>query len=166
MAAYQQVNQYLNHHYESMNPEQLILLLYNGALSRLRLTREGIKEDDVKKKGENLSKAIAIISELNASVDSKMEDESTQFLRGLYAAILAELPKITFNNDLKTLNRTEKYISELKKIWEKDVMAKGKGMGKDKGSIPHIKKEFAHTPSIPSAFKEKPLDRKFHAISV
>jgi len=162
MAAYQQINTYLNTHYEGLEPEQLILLLFKGALSRIRMTKEGIKEKDVKKKGENLSKAIAIISELNASVDSKMEDDSTHFLRGLYAAILAELPKVTLNNDLKTLNRTEKYISELKEIWEKDVMTKGK----ERGSIPQIKKAAVHNPSIPSAFKETPLVSKFHAISV
>ena len=126
MAAYQQVNNYLSTHYEGMDPEQLILLLYNGALSRLRSTREGIKENDVKKKGENLSKAIAIISELNASVDSKMDDESTRFLRGLYTAILTELPKISLNNDLKVLDRAEAYIEKLKEIWEKDVMGKAK----------------------------------------
>ena len=114
MAAYQQVNNYLSTHYEGMDPEQLILLLYNGALSRLRSTQEGIKENDVKKKGENLSKAIAIISELNASVDSKMDDESTRFLRGLYTAILTELPKISLNNDLKVLDRAEAYIEKLR----------------------------------------------------
>ena len=102
-----------------MDPEQLILLLFNGALSRLRSAREGIEEKDVKKKGENLSKAIAIISELNASIDSKMNDESTRFLRGLYTAILTELPKVILNNDLKTLDRTETYISKLKEIWER-----------------------------------------------
>jgi len=126
MAAYQQVNNYLSNHYEGMDPEQLILLLYNGALSRLRSTREGIKENDVKKKGENLSKAIAIISELNASVDSKMDDESTVFLRSLYTAILTELPKISLNDDLKVLDRAEAYIEKLKEIWEKDVMVKTK----------------------------------------
>jgi flagellar protein FliS len=51
MAAYQQVNNYLTNHYEGMDPEQLILLLFNGALSRLKLAREGIMEKDVKKKG-------------------------------------------------------------------------------------------------------------------
>lgn len=126
MAAYQQVHNYLSNHYEGMEPEQLILLLYNGALSRLRMTREGINEKDVKKKGENLSKAIAIISELNASVDSKMNDESTLFLRGLYTAILTELPKVTLNNDLKILNQAEAYIAKLKEIWETDVMRKSK----------------------------------------
>ncbi len=122
MAAYQQVNNYLSNHYEGMDPKQLILLLFDGALRRLKLTREGIKEKNVKKRGENLSKVIAIVSELNASVDSKMNDESTLFLRDLYTAILTELPKIALNNDLKTLDRAEAYISKLKEIWETDVM--------------------------------------------
>ena len=160
MAAYQQVNQYLNHHYEGMDPEQLILLLYNGALSRLKLTREGIHESDVKKKGENLSKAIAIISELNASVDSKMDDESTQFLRGLYTAILTELPKIALNNDLKTLKQAETYIAKLKEIWEKDVMAK------KKISIPKLVKEPAGKKALSPAFNENRSNGSFHSISV
>lgn len=160
MAGYQQINTYLNNHYDGMDPEQLILLLYKGALSRLKLAREGIKERDVKKKGENLSKAIAIISELNASVDSKMEDDSTHFLRGLYTAILTELPKVTLNNDLKILTQTEKYISELKNIWEKDVMTK------EKQSIPRIVKEPARTSPLPSAFKKTAANSSFHAISV
>ena len=126
MAAYPQVNAYLNNHYEGMSPEQLILLLYKGALSRLKLAREGIKENNAKKRGENISKVIAIVSELNASVDPTMNDESTQFLRGLYVAILAELPKVSLNNDIKTLDRANAYIQELKEIWERDVMAKPK----------------------------------------
>jgi flagellar protein FliS len=53
-----------------------------------------------------------------------MDDESTVFLRGLYTAILTELPKIALNNDIKILDRAESYIQELKGIWEKDVMGK------------------------------------------
>lgn len=159
MAAYQQINTYLNNHYDGMDPEQLILMLYKGALSRMCLTREGIKEKNAKKKGENLSKAIAIISELNASIDTNKGDESTLFLRGLYVAILAELPKVNLNNDLKTLDRAEKYISRLKEIWETDVMAKKK-KPVTKGIKPSI-------PLIPQAtFDGTPSKSSFHAISV
>lgn len=125
MSPYSMVDSYLNNHYEGMAPEQLILLLYKGAIDRLKLTMEGIEEKNIKKKGENLSKVIAIVSELNASVDTKMNDESTLFLRGLYNSILMELPKVSFNNDIEILKQTEAYISKLKKIWETDVMAKG-----------------------------------------
>lgn len=109
-----------------MEPEQLIFLLYKGALDRIRLTREGIEENNIKKRGENLSKVIAIISELHTSVDPIMNDESTQFLRGLYSAILMELPKVSLNNDIEILRQTHAYISKLKEIWENDVMGKNK----------------------------------------
>ncbi len=158
MSANQQMKTYLNNHYDGMGSEQLILLLYKGALSRMRLTREGINENNAQKKGENLSKAIAIISELNASVDTKMGDGSTLFLRGLYMAILAELPKVTLNNDLKTLARAENYISRLKEIWENEVMAK------KKASVSEIIKGPA--PCFPPVFQENRSRTSFHAFSV
>jgi len=124
MTALPRTNQYLNTHYEGMSREQLILMLYKGALERIRLTRQGIEENNIGKRGENLSRVIAIISELNASIDTKINDEGIQFLRGLYRAILAELPKVSLTNDVKILDRTEAYIIKLKEIWEKDVMGK------------------------------------------
>ena len=160
MAAYQQINNYLSNHYEGMTPEQLILLLYNGALTRLRLAREGIQNNDVKKKGENISKAIAIISELNASVDSTLHDESTQFLKGLYTAILIELPKVTLSNSLTTLDRAEAYISKLKEIWETDVMPP------KKGSKPEAMKREDNSQVLPSNFKKTVSTKTFHSISV
>ena len=158
MAAYQQINTYLNNYYDGMGPEQLILLLYKGALSHIRLARKGINENNAKKKGENLSKAIAIISELNASIDSNVGDESPLFLRGLYMAILAELPKVTLNNDLKTLDCAEKYISWLKEIWKNNVMAK------KKAPVPESIKRTA--PCLRPVFEENPSRGSFHAISI
>lgn len=107
-----------------MTPEQLILMLYKGALDRLELARQGIKENNIAKRGENIGRVIAIVSELNSSLDPLMEDEGTEFLRGLYTAILSELPKVALTNSLEILDRTERYITQLKKIWETDVMGK------------------------------------------
>ncbi len=135
MGASAEINRYLNNHYEGMEPEQLILMLYKGALDRLRLAREGIEENDIKKRGENLSKVIAIVSELNSSVTTTVNDESTEFLRGLYSAILTELPKVSLTNDTEILRRTHAYISRLKEIWETDVMGKGSQGKKKSGAV-------------------------------
>jgi flagellar protein FliS len=124
MAATAEIKSYLNNHYDGMSQEQLILALFKAAIKRLELAREGIKEKNIQKRGENLSKAIAIISELNASVDTTMTDESTLFLRGLYTAILGELPKVSLSNDVKIIDRAHGYISKLKEIWENQVMGK------------------------------------------
>ncbi|NWH04947.1 flagellar export chaperone FliS [Desulfobacter latus] len=119
-----QVNTYMTNYYDGMTPEQLILLLFKGALDRIELARQGIKENNPRKRGENLGKVIAIVSELNTSVNTEMQDEGTRFLRGLYGAILVELPKVSISNDISILDRTEKYITRLKDIWESDVMHK------------------------------------------
>ncbi|MBF0389467.1 MAG: flagellar export chaperone FliS [Desulfamplus sp.] len=118
------MQKYMNNHYEGMSPEQLILMLYKGALFKLQLVKQGIEENNIQKRGENLSKVISIIAELNASINPDIADESTNFLRGLYSAILIELPKVSLTNDIEIVNRTERYISKLKDIWENDVMGK------------------------------------------
>ncbi|MBF0377367.1 MAG: flagellar export chaperone FliS [Desulfamplus sp.] len=118
------MQKYMNNHYEGMTPEQLILMLYKGAIFRLQLVKQGIEEKNIQKRGENLSKVIAIIAELSASINPEMTDESTNFLRGLYSAILMELPKVSITNDIEIVNRTERYLLKLKDIWETDVMGK------------------------------------------
>ena len=160
MAPYTQLNNYLQNHYEGMTPEQLILALYNGAISNLKLARKGIEEKDIKLRGESLSKAIAIISELNASISPEINDETTRFLRGLYTAILTELPRVSLNNDVETVNRAESYIAKLKEIWEKDVMP-GSGKSQKKNG----KNGTAATASYASGY-ENGGKRKSHSISV
>jgi flagellar protein FliS len=107
-----------------MDPNELILLLYKEALRRLNLGKNGILENDPRKKGENIGRAIAIISELNACLDSRDASEEISFLRGLYTAILLELPKASTDNDVKPVETTIRYIEELKSIWERSVMGK------------------------------------------
>ncbi len=122
MSAAKNINVYLNNHYEGMTPEKLIHMLYEGALKHLRFAREGIVENNIKKRGENLSKVIAIISELNTSIDPKADDESIQFLRGLYASMLSELPKVSITNDVKPIDLAYSYLEKLNEIWETQVL--------------------------------------------
>ena len=107
-----------------MDPKELILLLYKEALKRIRLAREAIIENSPGKRGEHLGRAIAIVSELNASLDSTTNAEEINFLRGLYRTILVELPKASLTNDVKILDTAYGYIAKLKEIWEKNVMGK------------------------------------------
>lgn len=102
--------------------QKLILMLYEAAIKRLMLAGEGLKEDDPKKRGENMGKAIAIISELNASLDQNNHTEEIDFLRSLYTVMMTELTKVSVTKDIKTIERSIKYLNELKRIWETTVM--------------------------------------------
>ncbi len=122
MSAAANMNTYLNNHYQGKTPEQLIQMLYKGALRNINLARQGIDENNPKKRGEHLGKTIAIISELYTSLDTKVKDESIQFLRELYSNMLSELPKVSLTNDPKALDLTYSYIKQLNKIWEDKVL--------------------------------------------
>mgnify|MGYP005843498151 CR=1 FL=1 len=106
----------------AIHPVKLIHMMYERVLTHLNFADEAIAESNPRKRGENLSKAIALISELNAAVDPKDNSEAAGFLRGLYGAILVELPKVSINNDVDVLRQSARYISELKKVWEETAM--------------------------------------------
>jgi len=110
---------YKSTHVLTTDPYKLILLLYDEAIKQLFKTREAIKNNDIKERGESLSKAIDIITELLASVQGDNNDETVVFLRWLYSNMLTELPKVNITNDLSTIERTIKYIAQLRTIWEK-----------------------------------------------
>ena len=123
--AYEQVGAQANIH-----PVKLVHMMYERAILHLKHAEEGISEKNPKKRGENLSKAIAIISELNTSIKSDDESEAAGFLRGLYHAILLELPKVSANEDVTILQRSCSYIERLKEIWEQTAM-------KENGFVPN-----------------------------
>ncbi|MBI5559001.1 MAG: flagellar export chaperone FliS [Deltaproteobacteria bacterium] len=118
-----------------IHPVKLIHLMYERTLVHLDKAMAGIAGKDPKKRGEHLGKAIAIIAELNASVKEDDNSEAALFLRGLYGAILLELPKAAINNDAQILGQTFSYIKRLKEIWEetamKEMLAQQKGSAKD-----------------------------------
>ncbi|MCD4741888.1 MAG: flagellar export chaperone FliS [Desulfobacteraceae bacterium] len=127
MSAATNMNTYLNNHYQGKTPEQLIQMLYKGALRNISLAKQGIDENNPRKRGEHLGKAIAIITELYTSLDTEIKDESIQFLRELYSNMLTELPKVSLNNDAKALDLTYSYIKQLNHIWETEVLNKEGG---------------------------------------
>jgi flagellar protein FliS len=97
-------------------------MLYEGALDDLRLAKEGIEQQNARKRGEHLSRAVAIVSTLFTSLHNDTMDESIAFLRGLYQSILVELARVAVTHDVHVLDLTFRYLERLKQIWEHDVM--------------------------------------------
>src|SRR5262245_52298066 len=117
MAAHYARNAYLQAKVQpATDPKRLILMLYEGALEDLRLAKEGIEQQDARKRGEHLSRAVAIISHLFTSLDSNVNDEPIVFLRGLYQSMLVELSKVAITHDIKTLDLAFRYLEQLKHI--------------------------------------------------
>ncbi|MDG4474787.1 flagellar export chaperone FliS [Thiovibrio frasassiensis] len=113
-----------------IHPAKLIHMLYERLLINLTCACEGLEENDIKKRGENLSKAIAIITELNCCVTPGDESEPAQFLRGMYATMLVELGKVPVNKDAAVIRQAQRYVTRLKEIWEETAMREN-GLGSE-----------------------------------
>ncbi|MBU2537302.1 MAG: flagellar export chaperone FliS [Proteobacteria bacterium] len=105
-----------------IHPAKLVHMMYERLLLNLACACEGLEEHDLKKRGENLSKAIAIITELNCSLRAEDESEPAQFLRGMYEAMLIELGKIPVSKDAAVIRQAHRYVTRLKEIWEETAM--------------------------------------------
>ena len=93
-------------------------------------------EKNPRKRGEHLGKAIAFVTELNASLDLEKGGEAAIFLRGLYQAILVELSKVSVTNDVEVIKRTCRYLQRLKDIWEQTVMQETAVVTREARSVP------------------------------
>lgn len=105
-----------------IHPVKLIYMMYERLLIHLEVTKVAINDNDLKARGENLGKAIALLTELSASIKEDDDSEAAKFLRGLYGAILTELPKVAVENDVHILKQSMLYVARLKEIWEETAM--------------------------------------------
>lgn len=118
----------------SEDPKKLILMLYDGAIRFLEQARAGVLSGDIRRRGENLSRVLAIIGELNACLNMEAGGETAEFLRGLYMYMLTELPKVSISNDIEIVDKSMRYLKELRKLWEQRVMGRGEMTPDTKGS--------------------------------
>ncbi len=139
----------------TIHPVKLIHLMYERLLVHLELAGNAMLKDDAKGRGENLGRAIALVTELYASIRDDDESEAAGFLRGLYSSILTELPKAAVTNDIEVIRTTSRYVNRLKDIWAETAMVEA-GLEKEGGrSIREVENHKQCPPAPPQVAKEK-----------
>lgn len=103
---------------ETASPHQLILMLYDGAISALVKARAHMQRKEIALKGQFISKAIAIIDEgLKLSLDEKAGGELAQNLKALYDYMCKRLLMANLNNDVEAIDEVGRLLSDLKGAW-------------------------------------------------
>jgi flagellar protein FliS len=100
------------------NPLDLIIQLYDGAISRLNKTAFYMNKGDLGKKVHYLVRAIAIIEELLASLNTEEGGEVAQNLQELYVYMLKELTLANANNDVAKVKHVEALLRDLLTAWK------------------------------------------------
>lgn len=103
----------------SASNDQLITLLFDGALSALVRARLFLQDGNMGKKGESLSKAINIIENgLKLGLDETSEDELTQNLLGLYRYMVHRLLRANIDNDAEIIEEVEALLRNIADAWK------------------------------------------------
>lgn len=120
---YNAYNQYKQNNILMASPEELTLMLYNGAVKFANQAILAIDEKNVPKAHEAIIRASDIISELNITLN--MQYEISQNLRALYDFILDRLFNGNIKKDKKMIEEALTIITEMRDTW-KEAMALAK----------------------------------------
>ena len=120
MTEKKQVKNYLEMKVKTATPLQLIIMLYDKAISSLN-NAIGLLENNSKKFdviNNNILKAQEIVSELMLSLDFEKGKEIAENLYKIYDYIIRECIDANIKKDKEKLKNIVKILSELKSAWE------------------------------------------------
>ena len=116
------MQQYKQNSIETASPEQILLMLYDGAI---RFTRQAIaaseQKDQITKLGR-ISKVFAIIVEFSNTLNHDIGGEIAADLDGLYQFMLRELSKARTETDEKSLHVVEGLLVDLRTTWGEAIL--------------------------------------------
>jgi flagellar protein FliS len=96
----------------------VLLKLYDGILKFLAQARRGMLEGSPKIRGENISKIMAIITELECALDFEKGGEIAANLGSLYQYAMGRLTSASIANDVEVLDEVKDIFSTIKEGFE------------------------------------------------
>ncbi|EHM45990.1 MAG: flagellar export chaperone FliS [Yokenella regensburgei] len=103
----------------SASPHQLVVMLFDGALSAMVRARLFLEQGDIVAKGESLSKAINIIDNgLKAGLNMDVGGELPHNLSALYDYMVRRLLHANLRNDVAAISEVEALLNNIADAWK------------------------------------------------
>ena len=102
---------------ESRSPMELVLMLYDGALRFVGEARNAIARQDVHARGEAVSRVLAIIGELQSTLNISDGGAIAAELDRLYGYMTSRLLDVTVHQDAAALDDVQKVLLTLREGW-------------------------------------------------
>ena len=103
---------------ESATPHRLIQMLFEGALERIAQAKGAMAQNQIARKGELISKAVAIVGGLQGSLNDKEGGMLAANLDGLYDYIIRRLSQANYENNPEYLDECGRLLGEIKSAWD------------------------------------------------
>ncbi|MEA3545420.1 MAG: flagellar export chaperone FliS [Thermodesulfobacteriota bacterium] len=111
------VNQYQNSQILNASPEQILVMLYDGAIRFCRQAKMAMETGNKLVQAEKISRTMAIVSEFSNSLDREVGGEIAEDLDALYDFMIRELTRAGRESDQKALETVDVLLSDLRGTW-------------------------------------------------
>ena len=102
---------------QSSSPLELVVLLYDGALRHLVAAKDATLRHDLIARREAFSKVMAIITELQSTLNLEDGGQVAVSLDALYTYMTGKLIESTANKDVAGIEEVEKLLRPLREAW-------------------------------------------------
>jgi flagellar protein FliS len=102
---------------ETRTPLELVTMLYDGALRFVSESRAAHERGDIAARGAAVSRALAIVGELQGTLNFEKGGAIADDLNRLYAYVQERLITITTKGDLTACDEVHKLLKPLRDSW-------------------------------------------------
>jgi len=128
---------------QTQAPIRQIVLLYDGALRRIKEARQAIEERRISDRCVAVTKATAIIEGLQSALDHEQGGEIAANLDRIYSYVCFRLQDINLKDDVAVCDELRDRLAELRAAWAELA----NGGGGDRSPSPSIEQQFETSPS-------------------
>lgn len=118
----QYVKQYQKSSIETASKEQILIMLYDGAIQFLNKAKTDMLNKDVESAHNNLIAAQRIIQEFIDSMDREVAPQLAQNLISLYDYFIRRLVHANVKRQVAPIEEVLSYLKSLKATWEKAII--------------------------------------------
>lgn len=111
-------NIYKQNQVTTASPKNLVILLYEGCIKKIRLAELALEDNRLDLVNENLIKAQDIISELQNTLNMDAGGEIAENLDALYDYLLNELYQANVHKDEEKMILVREKMDELLESWK------------------------------------------------
>lgn len=114
-------SQYQENQVMSASAEQILLMLYDGAIRFTRQAISGIENNNLTQFHKGIKNSMAIITEFSHSLDHAIGGKIADDLEALYDFMIRELLMANLHKDTEKLEVVEKLLKELRTTWAEAI---------------------------------------------
>ena len=117
MTAQRMLSTYRQTEVQSRTPLELVVMLYDGGLAFLHQARAAIERNDIPARREATTRALAIISQLQSTLNMEAGGDVAVQLDELYSWVTGRILKATMDNRAEPLDEAARVLAMLRDSW-------------------------------------------------